>query len=250
MLISKEITRDDLDLYVRDFGSGMRFIKHPLVNELVIADFEDEIPEDFKRAILPKGYDAKTFGDAYVVKINFKQELLDEAINQEDWDKVFMLIEKPYRLSWLEENYDLITDEKAYYEFLKDAYIQSEFPMDGFYDYEDLLKLFWHKNYPKLMMDKDELGFYNQLPQEITIWRGIRVEEELDEENIGFSFTLDKERAEWFAKRFSQDGKGTPMLIEAKVKKDKILSVFLNRGEEEVLVSPDNIEVISLKEIP
>ena len=92
MLTSKEITRDDLDLYVRDFGSGMRFIKHPLVNELVMADFEDEIPEDFKRAILPKGYDAKTFGDAYVVKINFKQELLDEAINQEDWDKVFMLI--------------------------------------------------------------------------------------------------------------------------------------------------------------
>jgi len=41
-----------------------------------------------------------------------------------------MLIEKPYRLSWLEENYDLITDEKAYYEFLKDAYIQSEFPME------------------------------------------------------------------------------------------------------------------------
>ncbi len=244
-----EFKREDLDYYVRDFGGGMRFIKHPLVNELVIANFDDKIPEDFKKAILPKGYDAETFGDAYVIKINFKQELLDEAINQENWDEVFMIIEKPYRLSWLEENYDLITDEKAYYEFLKDAYIESEFPMVGFYEYEDLLKLFWHKNYPKLMMDKDELGFYNQLPQEITIWRGIRVVEELDEENVGFSFTLDKERAEWFAKRFSQDGKGTPMLIEAKVKKDKILSVFLNRGEEEVLVSPDNIEVVSIQEI-
>jgi len=123
------------------------------------------------------------------------------------------------------------------------------FLWSGFYDYEDLLKLFWYKDYPKLMMDTDELGFYSQLPQEITIWRGIRVEEELDEENIGFSFTLDKERAEWFAKRFSQDGIGTPMLIEAKVDKDDILSVFLNRGEEEVLVSPDNIQVISIKEM-
>ena len=138
-----------------------------------MADFEDKIPDDFKRAILPKGYDAETFADAYVVKINFKQELLDEAINQENWDKVFMLIEKPYRLSWLEENYDLITDEKAYYEFLKDAYIQSEFPMDGFYDYVDLLKLFWHKNYPKLMMDKDELGFYNQLPHRDSVQIGV-----------------------------------------------------------------------------
>jgi len=246
--MSNKITRQELDLYIKDFGSGMRFIKHPLVNEIVIADLDEKIPDDFKKAILPKGYDAETFGDSYVIKINFKQKLLDEAINQQDWDKVFMLIEKPYRLAWLEENYDLITDDEAYYEFLKDAYTQSEFPMNGFYEYEDLLKLFWHKNNPRLMMDKDELSFYNQLPKEITIWRGVRVEDELDEENIGFSYTLDKERAIWFAKRFSQDGKGRPMLIEAKVDKDKILSVFLNRGEEEVLVSPENIEIINIKE--
>ena len=121
--------------------------------------------------------------------------------------------------------------------------------MSGFYEYEDLLKLFWNYNQPRLMMDSDELSFYNSLPNELTIWRGIRVEEELDEDNIGFSFTLDKERAEWFAKRFSQDGRGTPMLIEAKVKKDKILSVFLNRGEEEVLVSPDNINIKEITEL-
>ena len=243
-----KITRQELDLYITDYGSGMRFIKHPLLNEMVMADLDEKIPENFKMAVLPKGYDAETFGDAYVIKINFKQELLDEAINQEDWDKVFILIEKPYRLSWLYENYDLITDERAYYEFLKDAYIQSEFPMSGFDDYDDLLKLLWYKDYPKLMMDIDELGFYSQLPQEITIWRGVRVKEKLDEENIGFSFTLDKDRAIWFAKRFLGDGIGTPMLIEAKVDKYDILSVFLNRGEEEVLVSPDNIEIVSIKE--
>ena len=39
------------------------------------------------------------------------------------------------------------------------------------------------------------------------------------------------------------------MLIKAKVDKDKILSVFLNSGEEEVLVSPDNIEVLEIQEI-
>jgi len=244
-----KVTRENLDFYIREYDNGMRFIKHPLVNEIVIGQLDEKIPENFKMAVLPKGYDAETFGEAYVVKINFKQDLLDKAIDRQDWDEVFMLLSKPYRLSWLEENYDLITDEKAYYEFLKDAYIQSEFPMSGFYEYEDLLKLFWNYDKPKLMMDSDELGFYNSLPNELTIWRGIRVEEELDEDNIGFSFTLDKERAEWFAKRFSQDGIGTPMLIEAKVDKDKILSVFLNRGEEEVLVSPDNIEVVSIKEI-
>lgn len=238
----------DLEPYIIESG-GIRFLKHPLVNEIIVGDLDIKIPDNFKQVLVPKGYDAETFGDAYVSKIKFKQDLLEKAIDRQDWDDVFMIISKPYRLSWLEENYDLITDEKAYYEFLKDAYIQSEFPMSGFSEYEDLLKLFWHYDKPHLMMDSDELSFYNDLDDTITIWRGIRVEDEIDEDNIGFSFTLDKERAEWFAKRFSQDGKGTPMLIEATVNKDKILSVFLNRGEEEVLVSPDNLEFIKLEEL-
>lgn len=142
----------------------------------------------------------------------------------------------------------MITDEKAYYQFLKDAWVQSEFPMSGFYDYEDLLNMFLLYD-PQSMMDKDELSFYNQLPNELTIWRGVMVEKELDKENIGFSFTLDKERAEWFAKRFAQDSKGTPILIEAKVKKEEILSVFLIRSEEEILVSPDSVKIIKIKEL-
>ena len=76
-----KITRETLDLYIREFDNGMRFIKHPLVNEMVIGELDEKIPENFKMAVLPKGYDAETFGEAYVVKINFKQDLLEGIVS-------------------------------------------------------------------------------------------------------------------------------------------------------------------------
>tara|TARA_R110000824_G_scaffold130932_2_gene292828 strand:+ start:1396 stop:2139 length:744 start_codon:yes stop_codon:yes gene_type:complete len=244
-----KITRDDLDLYIRDFGGGMRFIKHPLLNEMVFGELDQVIPEDFKKAILPKGLDAKTFGDAYVQKINFKKQELDKAIEQQNWDKVFMLVEKPFRLNWLEENIDLIKDDKQYYNFLKDAYMMTEFPMNGFSNYRDLLDLFYARKNSKLMLDKDELKLLNSLPNEVKIWRGVKVDDVLDDDNIGLSFTLNKDKAIWFAERFAQAGVSQAILIEAVVKRDDILSIFLNRDEEEVIVNPEDIKIKKIIEL-
>ena len=247
--MENKITRDDLDLYIRDYGIGMRFIKHPLLNEMVFGELDQVIPESFKKAILPKGLDAKTFADAYVQKINFKKQELDKAIEQQNWDKVFMLIEKPFRLNWLEENIDLIKDDKQYYNFLKDAYMMTEFPMNGFSNYRDLLDLFYARENSKLMLDKDELELLNSLPNEVKIWRGVKVDDVLDEDNIGLSFTLNKDKAIWFAERFAQAGVSQAILIEAVVKRDDILSIFLNRDEEEVIVNPEDIKIKKIIEL-
>ena len=244
-----KITREDLDFYIRDFSGGMRFIKHPLLNEMVFGELDQVIPEDFKRAILPKGLDAKTFGDAYVQKINFKKQELDKAIEQQNWDKVFMLVEKPFRLNWLEENIDLIKDDKQYYNFLKDAYMMTEFPMNGFSNYRDLLDLFYARKNSKLMLDKDELELLNSLPNEVKIWRGVKVDDVLDDDNIGLSFTLNKDKAIWFAERFSQAGVSQAILIEAVVNRFDILSIFLNRDEEEVIVNPEDIKIKKIIEL-
>ena len=244
-----KITRDDLDLYIRDFGGGMRFIKHHLMNEMLYGELDQVIPEDFKKAILPKGLDAETFGDAYVQKINFKKQELDKAIEQQNWDKVFMLVEKPFRLNWLEENIDLIKDDKQYYNFLKDAYMMTEFPMNGFSNYRDLLDLFYARKNSKLMLDKDELKLLNSLPNEVKIWRGVKVDDVLDDDNIGLSFTLNKDKAIWFAERFAQAGVSQAILIEAVVKRDDILSIFLNRDEEEVIVNPEDIKIKKIIEL-
>ena len=246
--MSNFFTKDKLKYYIVENG-GMKFIKHPLMNEMVFGELDQVIPESFKKAILPKGLDAKTFGDAYVQKINFKKQELDKAIEQQNWDKVFMLIEKPFRLNWLEENIDLIKDDKQYYNFLKDAYMMTEFPMNGFSNYRDLLDLFYARKNPKLMLDKDELELLNSLPKEVKIWRGVKVDDVLDYDNIGLSFTLNKDKAIWFAERFAQAGVSQAILIEAVVKRDDILSIFLNRDEEEVIVNPEDIKIKKIIEL-
>ena len=246
--MSDFFTKEELKYYIKDFD-GMKFIKHPLMNEMVFGELDQVIPESFKKAILPKGLDAKTFADAYVQKINFKKQELDKAIEQQNWDKVFMLIEKPFRLNWLEENIDLIKDDKQYYNFLKDAYMMTEFPMNGFSNYRDLLDLFYARKNPKLMLDKDELELLNSLPKEVKIWRGVKVDDVLDYDNIGLSFTLNKDKAIWFAERFAQAGVSQAILIEAVVKRDDILSIFLNRDEEEVIVNPEDIKIKKIIEL-
>ena len=246
--MSDFFTKEELKYYIKDFD-GMKFIKHPLMNEMVFGELDQVIPESFKKAILPKGLDAKTFADAYVQKINFKKQELDKAIEQQNWDKVFMLIEKPFRLNWLEENIDLIKDDKQYYNFLKDAYMMTEFPMNGFSNYRDLLDLFYARENSKLMLDKDELELLNSLPNEVKIWRGVKVDDVLDDDNIGLSFTLNKDKAIWFAERFAQAGVSQAILIEAVVKRDDILSIFLNRDEEEVIVNPEDIKIKEIIEL-
>jgi len=249
--LEDKVNRDTLKFYIVDYGGAMRYLKHPYLYDFVIGDLDEEVPDNFKKAMIPMNAqnEVKTFGDVYVYRINEIRKRLKMAIAQQDWDKVFSLLPKQTRLSWLSANKDMFDDELAYYEFLKDAWIQTEFPMQSFDSNEDALIEFYYFDKPQLMMNDTELQFYNSLPQEVKIYRGIRVEDELDEENIGLSYTFNKEKAEWFAKRFSQDGKGTPTLIEATIDKDDILSVFLDRDEDEILVNPDKVEITNIKDL-
>ena len=49
-------------------------------------------------------------------------------------------------------------------------------------------------------------------------------------------------------KRFSKGG-GKPILIEAKVRKSDILSVFEDKDEKEVVVDPEQIEIVKITEL-
>ncbi len=53
----------------------------------------------------------------------------------------------------------------------------------------------------------------------------------------GISWTLDREKAEWFATRFTEDG----VVYSAKVKSNDILYYISDRGEKEVIVDPKRL---------
>ena len=84
----------------------------------------------------------------------------------------------------------------------------------------------WH------FMSEADRKVYDELPDMVTIYRGVDVGGNPD----GLSWTLDKERAEWFARRFH--GYGT--LLTYTIQKVAIMAVLLGRGESEVIVIEAN----------
>ena len=249
--LEEPIDKNLLDLYIVSYGSGVRYLKHPYLFDFIMGDLDDEIPESFKATMVPeKARDSvKTFADLYVYRINDRRERIKNAAEERAWMKVFMLLPKPYRLTWLQNNKHLFEDKVKYYEFLKDAWTQAEFPMQAYYSNEEALIEFYHFDQPQLMMNEEERDLMENLPQQVTIYRGIRVVDELDEENLGLSYTLSREKAEWFAKRFANVRGAKAMLVEATIDKDDILSVFLERDEDEVLVNPDKVKIVEITEL-
>jgi len=89
-------------------------------------------------------------------------------------------------------------------------------------------------------MTKQELKIYNSLPENITIYRGMTTEE-LKSGDFGISWTLSRERAEFFAfkygRNFSTENK--PKVVhQLEVTKVEILAYFNERNEQEVICIP------------
>lgn len=81
-------------------------------------------------------------------------------------------------------------------------------------------------------MDKDEYKKFTDLPESITVYRGVN---EYNAENIkALSWTLNKDTAEWFANRFGNNG----TVYQAEIEKQHIFAVFDGRNESEVIVDP------------
>lgn len=78
-------------------------------------------------------------------------------------------------------------------------------------------------------MGGQELATFESLDNELIIYRGCV--KGLNEN--GLSWTLSKDQAEWFAKRFDKDG----IVIERRINKKNIVAYFNSRGEEEVVVA-------------
>ena len=77
----------------------------------------------------------------------------------------------------------------------------------------------------------------------VTIYRGVRVNS-----YKGLSWTIDKTKAEWFAKRFGINGeKG--YVFTGQIKKKDIIAFFDCRNEEEIVCDYRKIKDIQLEEI-
>ena len=155
--------------------------------------------------------------------------------------KLFFLVNKPYLLTVLKfvKPYLSLAD---FSNILSYAWTSSENPnKDVNVNINTLIK--WFKEADKLsLMDKEEYITYQNLPNELVLYRGISTKSNPK----GISWTRNLETAKWFANRFSISNN---YILKAKVTKKDILCYFNSRNEDEVIINTKNIKVEKIREL-
>ena len=200
IMASTEDLHPDLVPYVSDGPLGKQ-LRHPLVyqigmwgNGLANAYYLQKI-SDAKKALLNKKY------DSYV------------------W-----LHERPYRIEAFQEIQHLLSDT-AYWKLLADIWTDTENHWQNYEEWKELIGS--ERGSRHYLMNEEDDQILRSLPDEVIIYRGCQ--KGINEN--GLSWTLDKSKAEFFAKRLGKDG----IVLEKKISKLDIIAVFTGRNEAEVI---------------
>lgn len=93
---------------------------------------------------------------------------------------------------------------------------------------------------PAALMDEDELLEFRTLDDVVTVYRGVT---SYNARNVkALSWTLDREKADWFAHRYGEEG----TVYEAQISRQHIYAVFSSRNESEVIVDPKYLTGVTI----
>lgn len=161
-----------------------------------------------------------------------KRAALLAALDRGDFHQVVFLHERPYRF-WAVQQHNLFSETRL----LGQVWVESENIWQNLADwmiyFADLMK---QGDERLRLMNDDDLEIYKALPESVTVHRG----HQGNRNKQGLSWTTDKERAEWFARRF--DGPD-PRVTSGVVAKSDIIAHFGGRGEDEIVVLPSDVNV-------
>ncbi len=124
---------------------------------------------------------------------------------------------------------------KLYWETLREAYTMS----DNLFIYRyDLKAAFMseEENRDSLMLKKERI-ILNNLPDKVKIYRGVTTDE-IESNNLGLSWSLKREVAEFFAFKYRRNydtSSSLQTVIELEVDKNEIIAFFHDREEEEII---------------
>jgi hypothetical protein len=205
----------DLVDYVMEGALGL-MIHHPLVIDL-------------------------TYRPGYAGWVNglykFKKERLADDLKKGEFASYVFLHERPYRFEAFEEIADKM-GEAEYWKLLGEIWIDSE----NIRQHLKAWKRLWRKSktYRDFVMETEEIRELNAMPDVITIYRGIQYKSQ----KRGISWTLSKEKAEWFANRWLRKNQ-TAKVLSGTIKKDKVLAYFKGRNEQEIVAFPNDVRGIT-----
>ena len=200
-------------------------VNHPYIGEIATA-----VKEDGKLVLK----DIRNENDLRDVRKN----ILDTIDAVTSYQYFMHILRAPYLPAFFKHTKHLLS-AFDYSSFLGSMWTIVEFPnVDDNITAPEFVRLF-RKAEKALLMDDDELRQYLALPEQITVYRGIRGRGSLK----ALSWTIDIQQAEWFAQRWGKKGK----VYSAKVSREDVLAVFTSRGESELVVDYSKLRDVVLE---
>lgn len=164
-----------------------------------------------------------------------KQQYLAEATREQDWSRYVWLHERPYRLDAFVNVADEL-DDAQYWSLLAHIWVDSENIWQNLALWQ--LSLRCDRPAREHFMDETERRDFDALPEVLTVYRGCSA---LVNEQ-GLSWTLEADRAVWFAQRF---GPASPLVLTGQVAKCDVVGRLDGRGEQEIVVADaDLVDVV------
>jgi hypothetical protein len=170
-----------------------------------------------------------------------KLEMLKEYEEKKEWSGYIFCHERPYRFEAFFKlamnRADDIPDEQ-YWKLLASCWIDTE----NMWQVEPYVRALVTSHRPKkeCFMDEEDHKFFDKLPDEFLIYRGHQ-----KPNRNGVSWTLSYWRAKWFAQRFEHKGVGK--VSYARCKKEDVIGFLGGRGEYEVAILPEKLEIKSVR---
>lgn len=163
----------------------------------------------------------------------YKRQQLDAARAKGDYRLQINLHERPYRLEALWDLREVIEDPAEYWRCVRMVWIDTENAHECRGPWEDI----WSEECPhrESVMTEEERASLAAMPERITVYRGYN-DPSFEE---GFSWTTNRTKGLWFAKRF----RGAATLLTGTIARDEVRAYIEGRGEFEIVALPGAVEV-------
>lgn len=207
---------------------GFGIVSHPLFNNNAYKTDDDQL----------KLITHSNFEEVVNLFLKRYRQIFDDNDGEKKFTSILIMINKPYRIEIFTMMQHLLS-EKSYNELLNWVWTSTEFPHQ--ISLRRLNGLFKRINHSYFMND-EELEIYNNLPDNVEIYRGIQGPKAKVK---ALSWTLSLDKAKWFAKRFDYNGK----VFKTKISKKDIYAYCNGMGEEEIIIKPfklKNFEEVEL----
>lgn len=151
---------------------------------------------------------------------------------------IMTYMSKPYYFAFIKMARHYM-DDFTFGDVLHTAWTSMEFPNNDIFLSTDeialMMKMVGNRSY---LMREENLNYMKyQIPDEVTVYRGVSTERDQSER---LSWTLSEEVAMKFARGFSRDG---GFIYKGTIRKEDIIAYFDDRDEKEVVGFPENIEL-------